>query len=236
MQSVLKTYSSPDATKKSKSELIKGIMVQIREGSPDGGFVKFDSESGQWFEVGDRIAREKVSQTFRDALNDRYKSSTTSKTLKRRQERINRQTSGGSKDKESSSASYAAFSKSAIERHEIPAAQARVDALLMAANATAGKMLPHPSLTNLPPLTAGVSSFMRPSGFLPAPQALGAYSLTNMSPSLTSLMAENAAAAAQPSSNYGQLFLSRELGTPGQLKRSLIGSLYPPPPPSGLEP
>jgi len=43
-----------------------------------------------------------VSQTFRDALNDRYKSSTTSKTLKRRQERINRHTSAGSKDSGSS--------------------------------------------------------------------------------------------------------------------------------------
>jgi hypothetical protein len=96
--SVLQAYSSAGSTKKAKSELIKNIVVQIRESSPEVGFVKYDSGSSKWYEVGDRIAREKVSQTFRDALNDQYKSSTTSKTLKRRQERINRQTSVGSAD------------------------------------------------------------------------------------------------------------------------------------------
>lgn len=89
--SVLNTYSSPEATKKSKSDLIKQIMAQIRASSSHGGgFVKKDLESGRWFEVSEAIAREKISQCFRDALNDRYKSSTTSKTLKRRQERINK--------------------------------------------------------------------------------------------------------------------------------------------------
>ncbi|CAB9518887.1 Nitrilase family, member 2 [Seminavis robusta] len=102
-QSVLGTYSAPEATKKSKTDLIKNIVSQVRASSPDGGFVKFDSENGQWFEVGDRVAREKVSQTFRDALTDQYKSSSTSKTLKRRQERITRQTSIGSTRMETTS-------------------------------------------------------------------------------------------------------------------------------------
>lgn len=93
VQSVLGTYSSAEATKKSKTELIKSLVTQVRESTPDGGFVKFDSEKGEWFEVGDRTAREKVSQAFRDALTDVYKSSSTSKTLKRRQERITRQIS-----------------------------------------------------------------------------------------------------------------------------------------------
>ena len=202
-------------------------MVQIRDGSPEGGFVKFDSEKGQWFEVGDRIAREKVSQTFRDALNDRYKSSTTSKTLKRRQERINRQTSCGSKDKDctpSASVSPATAPKPPIEQHEIPAAQARVDALLMAANATSGKILPRTGLAHhLPPLSTGVASFLLPTGFLPAPPGFGTYPMPNMTPSLSSLMADNVAAS---QSSYGQLFLSRELGSQGQLKRSLMSSLY----------
>lgn len=93
VQTALPVYSAAKSTKKSKSELIKEVVAKVRESSPGGGFVKFDTDQGMWYEVGDRIAKEKVSQTFRDALNDRYKSSTTSKTLKRRQERINRQTS-----------------------------------------------------------------------------------------------------------------------------------------------
>lgn len=120
--SVIVVYSDPDSTKKSKSDLIKSLMQQVRENSPQGGFVKFDSETGRWFEVGDRIAREKVSQCFRDALNDQYRSSTTSKTLKRRQERINRQTSCGSKDGDSATGS-----------DDVPEAQARVDSLIKAA-------------------------------------------------------------------------------------------------------
>lgn len=104
VQSVLTTYSSTEATKKSKTELIKSIVTQIRESSPDGGFVKFDSEKGEWFEVGDRTAREKVSQAFRDALTDQYKSSSTSKTLKRRQERITRQISYRSDESDNASA------------------------------------------------------------------------------------------------------------------------------------
>lgn len=201
-------------------------MVQIREASPEGGFVKFDSDKGQWFEVGDRIAREKVSQTFRDALNDRYKSSTTSKTLKRRQERINRQSSTGSKDKESSHS--ASSSKPSIEQHEIPAAQARVDALLMAANAASGKLIPHPGISNLPPLAGAMPAFLRPTGFLPGPAGFGNYPMPNMAPSF-SLMTENL--VAQPAVNYGHLLLSRDIGQQAKTRRSLMDSLYKTAPP-----
>ena len=105
VQSVLGAYSDSEDTKKSKTELIKSLVCKIRESSPEGGFVKFDNETGCWYEVGDRIAREKVSQTFRDALTDNYKSSTTSKTLRRRQQRINRQTSTGTTETQESSQS-----------------------------------------------------------------------------------------------------------------------------------
>lgn len=103
VQAVLAEYSAKDSTKKSKSELIKGLVAKVRDSSPDGGFVKFDSASRRWYDVGDRLAREKVSQTFRDALNDKYKSSTTSKTLRRRQERIHRSVSAASTNSSSSS-------------------------------------------------------------------------------------------------------------------------------------
>lgn len=239
VQSVLQTYCAADATKKSKSELIKSIMVQIREAaSPTGGFVKFDSEKGQWFEVGDRIAREKVSQTFRDALNDRYKSSTTSKTLKRRQERINRKVSSSSTKAGKEAASTAA-AKPAIEPQELPAAQARVDALLMAANASGSIMPTHPALSNLAPMAPGMSAFLRPTGFLPAPRhGLGASfsTLPSMTPALSNLMAGKAAqtAAAFNPSAYGQLFLSRRQGQiqgqlQGQLSNPFMLPLYHPP-------
>lgn len=47
-----------------------------------GAFVKF--EDGQWWEVSNSVAREKVAATFRDFLHDRYKSSTRNKVAKRR--------------------------------------------------------------------------------------------------------------------------------------------------------
>jgi len=97
VRKVIDTYSEAEDSKKAKSDLIKRIVDQVRADSPGGGFVKYCNATKQWFEVGDRMAREKVSQTFRDALTDNYRSSTTSKTLRRRQERITRQGSEGSK-------------------------------------------------------------------------------------------------------------------------------------------
>ena len=51
--------------RKAKSKLCRSIVVSdivdsIRTASPGGGFIKFDD--GQWYEVGDHIAREKVGQ------------------------------------------------------------------------------------------------------------------------------------------------------------------------------
>lgn len=118
VKTLLPSYSADESTKKSRSELINGVVDQIRESSPDGGFIRFDADTKRWFRVKERVAREKVSQTFRDALNDRYKSSATSKILKRRQERI--------------------FKKNyVVEKDDIPAElfehRARVDSLLEAA-------------------------------------------------------------------------------------------------------
>ena len=47
-------------SKVDKSLIVSSIIESIRESSPHGGFVK--EENGQWFEVGDHIAREKVGQ------------------------------------------------------------------------------------------------------------------------------------------------------------------------------
>jgi len=82
VKSKLEEYSA-SACKYDKSNILSTIIAQVRM---NGGFVKEDSKTGQWYDVGDTMAREKISQTFRDALQDKYKSSTAFKR-KRRQEK-----------------------------------------------------------------------------------------------------------------------------------------------------
>ncbi|GKY93342.1 hypothetical protein MPSEU_000301800 [Mayamaea pseudoterrestris] len=79
LQDYLKT-----TTKVEKGMILRSIVAQVRMDSPHGGFVKKDISNGRWYEVGDFLAREKTSQTFRDALFDHYRSSNTAKKLRRR--------------------------------------------------------------------------------------------------------------------------------------------------------
>lgn len=74
-------------SKLDKSGVLSKVMAEVRRASPAGGFVKQD-ESGQWYEVGDFLAREKTSQAFRDALHERYKSSNVSKKKRRQKEHV----------------------------------------------------------------------------------------------------------------------------------------------------
>jgi hypothetical protein len=39
-----------------KTSIIYAVVDKVRESSPDGGFVKQDTKSGQWYEVGDLVA------------------------------------------------------------------------------------------------------------------------------------------------------------------------------------
>jgi hypothetical protein len=68
-----------------KSLIVSEIIDTIRRKSPLGGFVKHIG--GQWYEVGDWSAREKVSQSLRDILHGQYRSSASSK--KRRKDEMN---------------------------------------------------------------------------------------------------------------------------------------------------
>lgn len=70
-------------SKVEKGYMLSEIVGIVRHNSPDGGFVKKDPATERWYEVGDFVAREKVSQTFRDALKDKYRSSNESKKLRR---------------------------------------------------------------------------------------------------------------------------------------------------------
>jgi hypothetical protein len=67
-------------TKTTKSNLVFNIVTMIRQAG--GTFCKY--EKGVWFEVGDRLAREKVSAFFRDILHTQYRSSSKAKTTLRR--------------------------------------------------------------------------------------------------------------------------------------------------------
>ena len=215
VQSVLGVYSDPESTKKSKSDLIKTIMQQVRDKSPEGGFVKFESDSGRWFEVGNRIAREKVSQTFRDALNDKYRSSTTSKTLKRRQERINKNSPGTELE---NSPAFQPQNPAQTTADKLPEAQARVDSLLMAAGVAGKYGHPMPMLSPTSGMKAlpNARSFMLHSNpYLSAPRsmmpghgmfgggmpmgAMGSSQMNNPS-SLTSYMAMGMSSTNNPSS------------------------------------
>jgi hypothetical protein len=67
-------------SKSAKSNIVSNIIDMIR--SAGGGFVKY--EDGQWWEVGDNAAREKVGATFRDILHDKYRSSSKAKSARRK--------------------------------------------------------------------------------------------------------------------------------------------------------
>jgi len=58
---------------KEKSHILRSIINQIRNNRHPrfGGFVKQDQKTKRWFDVGDNLAREKISKSFRDALNKR---------------------------------------------------------------------------------------------------------------------------------------------------------------------
>ena len=54
-------------TRMEKTLLVDSIVDQIREASPNGGFIKKDSD-GHWYEVGTQMACEKVGHAFRDCM------------------------------------------------------------------------------------------------------------------------------------------------------------------------
>ena len=64
-----------------KSKIVSHIVKTVRHASPEGGFVK--NIDGEFWEVGDRAAKEKVGQTFRDLLHTKYSSSTKAKARAR---------------------------------------------------------------------------------------------------------------------------------------------------------
>jgi hypothetical protein len=69
-------------TKAAKSAIVSEIIGVIRQA--DGNFCKY--ERGVWIEVGDHLAREKVSALLRDFLHTQYRSSAKAKVARRKKE------------------------------------------------------------------------------------------------------------------------------------------------------
>eukprot|EP00980_Cylindrotheca_fusiformis_P010726 scaffold2408_cov94-Cylindrotheca_fusiformis.AAC.1 len=60
------------SSRSGKSAVITNIVASIRDCSDTGGgFVRFDPSLNQWYEVGDKVARDKVGQALRDILRSR---------------------------------------------------------------------------------------------------------------------------------------------------------------------
>lgn len=75
--SKLNEYSTA-SSKAQKTKIVMSIVSEIKMRSPHSGFNKLESK-GLWYQVEENAAREKDSQTFRDALHDSYKSSNSSR-------------------------------------------------------------------------------------------------------------------------------------------------------------
>jgi hypothetical protein len=77
----VKPYSEAK-TKFEKSNIVSAIIATIRQACPQGGFIKF--EEGEWWEVDDGFAREKIGCLFRDCLHSQYRSSNKAKIARRK--------------------------------------------------------------------------------------------------------------------------------------------------------
>jgi len=83
----LTQYADAMKNRQAKTEIVNNILGIIRAVCPNGGaFAR--CEHGQWYEVSDRVAREKIGYVFRDLLADRYESSCKSKTAKRKRQQM----------------------------------------------------------------------------------------------------------------------------------------------------
>lgn len=78
--------------KKEKSTIVRDIIKLVQSQSPRGGFVKKTTTYGicQWQIVDAEQAREKVSQTLRNALAGNYRSSSVAKKRSRKESNLKR--------------------------------------------------------------------------------------------------------------------------------------------------
>jgi len=70
-----------------KSRIVSDIYEAIKKQCPTGAFVKCNGD-GQWWELSEYAAREKISSKFRDLLGHKYKSSCVNKVARKRARRL----------------------------------------------------------------------------------------------------------------------------------------------------
>lgn len=83
----LTQYADAMDDRPQKTAIVNAIIGTVKAVCAlDGGaFIRQDE--GRWYEVSDRVAREKVGYVFRDLLHDKYGSSSQSKIAKRRRQK-----------------------------------------------------------------------------------------------------------------------------------------------------
>jgi hypothetical protein len=77
-------------SKLDKTMIVSGIVETIHR--RNGMFVKKEKKDGPWVEVDEVFAREKIGQSLRDGLHDKYRSATKAK--KQRKEKVNERFNG----------------------------------------------------------------------------------------------------------------------------------------------
>ena len=78
-------------TREQKSEIVSLIHDMILSACPNNqqaAFIRY--RDGRWVQVGNQEAREKISQTLRDCLSEKYRSSSRSKIAARKERRLSR--------------------------------------------------------------------------------------------------------------------------------------------------
>eukprot|EP00339_Tiarina_fusa_P023174 CAMPEP_0117007708 /NCGR_PEP_ID=MMETSP0472-20121206/7494_1 /TAXON_ID=693140 ORGANISM="Tiarina fusus, Strain LIS" /NCGR_SAMPLE_ID=MMETSP0472 /ASSEMBLY_ACC=CAM_ASM_000603 /LENGTH=343 /DNA_ID=CAMNT_0004709559 /DNA_START=45 /DNA_END=1076 /DNA_ORIENTATION=+ len=86
LRSLVNSYLTPYSLAKNKAEkssIVSAIVDRVREASPVGAFIK-QEDNGEWWEVDDSFAREKIGCIFRDILHKQYRSSTKAKQARKK--------------------------------------------------------------------------------------------------------------------------------------------------------
>jgi hypothetical protein len=86
LRSLVNSHLTPYSMAKNKAEksiIVSAIVDRVREDSPVGAFIK-QEDDGEWWEVDDSFAREKIGCIFRDILHTKYRSSTKAKQARKK--------------------------------------------------------------------------------------------------------------------------------------------------------
>jgi hypothetical protein len=92
----LKEYGREGISRGERARLIRNIMKRVYRNCSEGAFVKLDEDTDRYWEVDERIVREKISQAFRNMLADEYKSSSKSKSTSRKHKKTHKEGETGS--------------------------------------------------------------------------------------------------------------------------------------------